>query len=105
MTIASGLLNRLTRAAAAEFSFLLAGPITLGAVIVSVLQLRSESLSDAGAVAWGPLLVGVVVAFVVGLIALRLMLRIVKTWTLAPFAIYKFALAGLLIALVLLRVL
>lgn len=101
MTIATGLLSRLTRTAAAEFSFLLAGPITLGAVIVSVLQLRSEPV---GAVAWGPLLVGVVVAFVVGLGALRFMLRLVKTWTLAPFAIYKFTLAALLIVLVLLRV-
>lgn len=96
LTISTGRLHGLSREAAAKFSFVMSGPIVLGAVLKSFLDLRSEPV---GSVEWGPLLLGIVVAGVVGVLAVRWLLRYLKTRNLVPFAAYLLVLSVLLLVL------
>jgi undecaprenyl-diphosphatase len=71
-TIAAGLAVGLRRDAAATFSFLLAIPAITGAAVLEARQLAACSMSGMGA---GPLLAGAAVACLVGVAALRWLLR------------------------------
>lgn len=71
-TIAAGLAVGLRRDAAATFSFLLAIPAILGASLLEARQLAAGSVSGLGP---GPLLVGMAVSCLVGVAALRWLLR------------------------------
>lgn len=88
-TLACGLLVGIERESAAKFSFLLSVPAVLGA---SVLELRHVGREGMDWIAIG---VGVVVAFAVGYLALRLLLRFVKGGRLYVFSYYCYPL-GLL---------
>ncbi len=92
-TIAVGLLLGLTREAAARFSFLLAIPIIFGAGAHQLLGLRH---AGGAPVAWGPLLVGFIVASAAGYATIGALLRYLRTRSLTPFALYC-ALLGLLV--------
>jgi undecaprenyl-diphosphatase len=81
-TIVSGLSFGLAREQAARFSFLLSIPAVTGAV---VLQLNEEG---SGMVALPALLSGFVASAIVGLIALRLLLGLVRLGRLSYFAPY-----------------
>jgi len=89
ITISVALLLGLDRQRAGEFSFLIAIPAILGALI---LQLR-----DAGRLleiaAPLTLLIGLAASFVVGLLSLILLLRVVRKGQLAVFSIYLVPLA------------
>ena len=97
MTIATGTLLGLSRKNAAPFSFLMAGPITFGAIVKSFLE-PSGSGSLTGN-SWGPLFVGIVVAFVVGWFALKILLRYLKTHTLKAFGSYMLGVGGAVLLL------
>jgi undecaprenyl-diphosphatase len=86
-TIAGGLWFGLSRAAAGRFSFLLSIPAVLGAVL---LELKDSF--NAPPASWGPILVGSVVSFFVGLLALRALLWVVRGGKLHSFAYYVFPL-------------
>lgn len=90
-TISGGLLTGLERDSATRFSFLLAIPVTAGAITLTVAKklLKDPTLS----VGMGPLLFGIVVAFFVGWVALEVLIRVVVRGKLHWFAIYC-ALAG-----------
>lgn len=90
VTILAGLLLGLRRPAAARFSFLLATPIIFGAV---VLKIKDIQPADLGA----PLFAGVASAAIVGLIAIRFLLRYVETRRYDLFAIYRWILAGVVV--------
>ncbi len=91
ITISAGLASGLTRETAGEFSFLLAIPAILGALV-----LKLDDVAElAGTVAAAPLLAGCLVAFVVGVASLLLLMPIVRKGKLAWFAAYL-APAGLL---------
>ncbi len=83
-TIAGGLLLKLDREAAVKFSFFLMVPAVLGANLLKFLKDPEEIF----ALPIGPTVVGCLVALVSGLVAARLMLRIVKGKTLEWFALY-----------------
>lgn len=85
-TIAAGMASGLSRESAARFSFLIAIPAIGGA---TVLQLR-KLLTGEEQVSGSPLALclGTLVAFVVGLLALRWMIRLVVADRLHYFAIY-----------------
>lgn len=100
MTIATGALNGLSRSAAATFSFLMAGPITLGAIAKSALDLSKSTEPTQ----WGPLAVGILVAFIVGLMALKVLLRFLKTHSLKPFGSYMLGVGGVILLLAILGV-
>jgi undecaprenyl-diphosphatase len=84
-TITGGLWLGLSRAAAGRFSFLLSIPAVLGAIILEL----KDSLKDPPD-QWGPIIVGSVVSFLVGLLALRALLWVVRGGRLYSFAYYVF---------------
>lgn len=86
-TISAGLWRKVDRVKAAEFSFLLALPAILGATILEAKDLSGVSSSPD---LW-PLMVGTIVAYVSGVIALRLLLGIVRRGKLSRFAYYCWA--------------
>ncbi|MCA9079180.1 MAG: undecaprenyl-diphosphate phosphatase [Planctomycetaceae bacterium] len=92
-TIVGGLVSGLRRDAAADFSFLIAIPAILGATVLHAKDLLEQG---AGETAAGPLLAGTVIAFVVGLAALKLLLRMVASRKLIWFAWYCLAM-GLIV--------
>jgi undecaprenyl-diphosphatase len=82
-TIVAGLALGLRRDAAATFSFLLAIPVIGGAVLLKTYDLVKASGMGIGS---GPLLLGVLVAFAVGWLALRWLLRWLEQGRLQYFA-------------------
>lgn len=84
ITISAALLSGMSREKAGEFSFLLAIPAILGALLV-----RSDEANRLMSVVTPvALTAGVLVAFVVGLLSLKLLLRLVKLGKISVFAFY-----------------
>ena len=91
-TIVGGLLMRLERSAAAEFSFFLAMPTMLGAFVHDLWAVRGD-LAPERAV---EIAIGFIMAFVAALLVVKPFLRYVARSGFAPFAWYRIA-AGVLI--------
>ena len=85
-TIGMGLLLGLKRSLAAEFSFLLAAPAILGATILKGLEALQSPAAHRGLVL--PYLLGTVIAAVIGIWAIRYLLRVLQRGKLNPFAYY-----------------
>jgi len=100
VTLAAGMLAGIDRQSAASFAFLLSGPIVAGAGLYSLIQLSSDDLARS-AIEWGPLIVGALVALIIGWLSIKGMLRFLKKYSLKPFGIYLLGLGG---AILLLRV-
>src|SRR6266508_2248196 len=94
-TISTGRVRGLDRGNAARFSFLLALPIVLGAGAKALLDLRR---TPQPAVSSAALAAGFLASTAVGFLAVRFLLRFLKTHTLRPFAVYLAALGLLLLA-------
>jgi undecaprenyl-diphosphatase len=95
-TISGGLFMGLARADAARFSFLLSVPIILGSGAKKLLDLEfSGALAGVGT----ELLLASVVAFVSGYLAVKYLIKYLKHHSLAPFIIYRIALAALVFIL------
>lgn len=92
-TIAAGMATGLRRDLAGEFSFLLSIPAIIAAFLLS-LKDASGMMANVQA---GPLLLASAVAFVSGLVALKLLMRVVRSGKIAWFALYlvPVGLAGL----------
>lgn len=86
----------LTREAAARFSFLLAVPGIAMAGGYELLQLLGE---PDGSVDWSMMSLGLVVSAITGYLCIHWLLKIIGRIGLAPFAIYRFALAALIVVL------
>jgi len=85
----------LDREAAARFSFLMATPVTAGAAIF---ELRKLVAGEAGVdVNVEPLVVGMVAAFVSGILAIGVLLRYVRTRSMNVFVWYRLVLAGIVL--------
>jgi len=90
-TIAGGLFLGMSRKAAAEFSFIIAVPLMLVACVYDLLKIWNMlSIADITMFA-----IGFVVAFFTAYISIVWFLRFLNNSTLASFAYYRFALAGL----------
>lgn len=92
ITMAGGMLAGLTREKAAEFSFLLALPIVLGAGLVGFMKMgvvSGEMLVD--------IIVGAGTAFLVGIAAIHVLLTFVRKHSFALFIWYRVLLAVLLL--------
>lgn len=94
-TITGGRLMGYNRAAAAEYSFLLAVP----AVMASGLY-KLTDIGAGDAPAWGPTILATVVAFAVGYAVVAWLMSYIKTHSFLPFVIYRVALGLLLYVLV-----
>jgi len=84
-TIAAGLGVGLSRSASATFAFLLAIPAIAGAGVLEGIDVLQEGSTGTPL---GLLAVGFIVSMLVGLIALRLLIRWVEQGRLAMFAYY-----------------
>jgi undecaprenyl-diphosphatase len=94
-TICAALLLGTSRSEAARLSFLLGIPAIAGAGVFEL----DTALADLGSDAALPLLVGTGAAAVSGYAAIAWLLRFLGTRRLRPFAVYRLALAALLLAL------
>lgn len=90
-TIIGGLLCRMDRTAAAEFSFLLALPTMLAATCFDVYKNASAFQGSD----WDNLIIGFVVSFLFSIVGIKLLVRFVANHTFIPFGIYRI-IAGLL---------
>jgi len=99
-TIATGRLRGLARGEAARFSFLLGLPIILGAGAKTLLDLRK---TPQPAISGAVLAAGFLAAALVGFVAVRFLLRYLKSHSLRPFAVYLGLLGLVLVAFSLVR--
>ena len=101
ISISAGRFAGLDRAAAARFAFLMATPITAGAI---VFEARKLLTGEAGVeVALVPLLVGLVASLISGFAAIHFMLRYLRTRSLQVFVWYRFALVAIVLVVLLMR--
>src|SRR5262249_61155116 len=99
-TISTGRLRGFRREDAARFSFLLALPIILGAGAKALLDLRRHPSPSVGA----PVLAaGFLASAAPGSLAVRFLLRFLKTRSLKPFGLYLAVLGSILLAWTALR--
>lgn len=96
ITMTAGRTLGFSRDAAARISFLLAVPVTVGAVAFKLVKLAKDGIPDGLAV---PMLVGIVAAGVSGWIAVWGTLKLVRTRSFTPFVLYRIA-AGILVLVV-----
>lgn len=90
-TILGGLVMGLERKGAAEFSFLIAVPIMFAATGYELLKMgRFLAVEDLFQFA-----VGFLVSFLVALVAVKGFVSFLSRWSLAPFAWYRIAVAGI----------
>ncbi len=94
ITITTGLFMGMSRVEAARFSFLLAIPIIAGSAFGTLLK----GSYDHNVILWQVLL-GASVSFVSGLLAIKFFLGVIDRVGLKPFAIYRIALALLVLAI------
>jgi undecaprenyl-diphosphatase len=95
VTISAGLFAGLTREAAARFAFLMATPITAGAIVWEVRALVSgETGLDVPIL---PLVAGMLAALVSGIVAIGFLLRYLRSRSLAVFVLYRLVLAAIVV--------
>ena len=101
-TIFGGMQQGLTRRQAAEFSFFLAVPTMFGATLLKGYKLYKELGMQVFQENWQTLLIGNVVAFLVGLLAIKFFIDFVTRYGFRAFGYYRILLsAGVAIALLL----
>lgn len=94
LTIAGSLFQRIDRATAARFSFLLSIPAIMGAVVLQIPDLLAGGTEAIGA---GPLVLGTVVAAISGYFAIKWMLNIIRRGSLKVFAVYVWILGAVIL--------
>jgi undecaprenyl-diphosphatase len=93
ITISAGLALGFQRTEAARFSFLLAVPVILLATAYELTILVTSDVQ----VAWGQLAFGALVAAIVAYLSIEFFMRFVNRVGLLPFAIYRIALAAVVL--------
>lgn len=93
ITITAGRLLGFERQDAARFSFLLSAPVILLATVYKGAELLVGNVP----VAWGELGLGVVVSAIVAYLSIEFFMRFVTRIGLAPFAVYRLALAAVIL--------
>jgi undecaprenyl-diphosphatase len=93
VTITAARVLGFKRQDAARFSFLLSAPVILLATLYQAYQL----LTGDEAVAWGQLALGALVSAIVAYLSIEFFMRFVSRIGLAPFAVYRLALAAVIL--------
>lgn len=101
-TIIGGLTQKLTRKAAADFSFILAVPTMFAATAKSLYDEKDLILESTDKIPL--LLLGNIVAFVVAMIAIKFFITILTKYGFKVFGYYRIALGALLLILLLMNV-
>lgn len=102
-SIIGGMQQGLNRGAAAEFSFFLAVPTMLAASgykLLKYFQKNSSFTSEQ----WVQLSVGSVVAFIIAILAIKLMVSFVRTYGFKPFGYYRIVAGLTIIALIITKI-
>lgn len=94
MTVARSL--KIDRESATKFSFLLGAPIMFGAAAMALKSITMDMITM-------QFVLGIVVSFVVGLLAIKVLMNIVKTIGFGIFAGYRIALAAIILITYLVR--
>ncbi len=102
-TITFGLFRRLTREAAARFSFLMSVPITIGATAFEGRGLLKPGAFEALNASPGIMLLGIVVSAASGFWAIGFLLNYLKTRNVTLFVLWRIAVALLVFAVCFLR--
>jgi undecaprenyl-diphosphatase len=89
LTISAGIFRRVEPAKAAEFSFLLSLPAVFGASILELKDVLSQSNSNGGLTVY---LAGAITALIVGYLAIKFLLGVIKRGKFQYFGYYCFAL-------------
>jgi undecaprenyl-diphosphatase len=101
ISISAARLAGLDRTAAARFSFLMATPVTAGA---ATFEMRRLVAGEAGVdVSIGPMVVGMVAAFVAGALAIGGLLRYLRSSSLEVFVWYRLVVAAIVVVVWLAR--
>jgi undecaprenyl-diphosphatase len=85
ITISSGLFSKMSRKEAARFSFLLAIPAITGSMLFTVFDLISQQSVGLGL---GILITGLITSFIVGLLAIKFLLKVLESGKFSLFAPY-----------------
>lgn len=93
VTITAARILGFERQDAARFSFLLSAPV----IFLAAGYKFVEMISGEAVVAWGQLGLGAVVSCIVAYISIEFFMRVVTRIGLAPFAIYRLILAGIIL--------
>jgi undecaprenyl-diphosphatase len=94
-TIAISVARGVKRSDGARFSFLASIPAFIGAFILEMRDISGLS----GSIEITTMLVGAITAFIVGLLSLRVLMKILKGTKFYLFSIYSFTVAGVVLAL------
>jgi undecaprenyl-diphosphatase len=94
VTIVGGYLAGLSPAKAAEFSFVVGLPVLAGAALLRSIKSGPAMIEVFG---WGNVLLGMFVAAVSALVAVKFLVHIISRYGLAFFAWYRLALALVLV--------
>jgi undecaprenyl-diphosphatase len=100
ITIATAMLRNSSRTDAARFAFLLSTPVIAGAGILKgwhLIKAMRHPIEGAATVQWAVLCVGFLTAAIVGFLCIKFFLRHIQTKSLAPFVIYRFLLAAVVL--------
>ena len=92
ITMTAALAMGYTRTAAARFSFLMSVPI----IVLASLMVTRDLVSSDLPVRWDELAIGAVLSGLVAYLTVRYFLKFVEGMGMAPFALYRIALAGVL---------
>jgi undecaprenyl-diphosphatase len=98
-TIVGGMSQRLTRKAAAEFSFFLAVPTMLGATVYKVYKLIKEGGMEIITDNLTTLIIGNAVAFIVALLAIKFFISFVTKYGFKAFGWYRIVIGALILIL------
>jgi len=101
ITMTAARLLGFSRDAAARVSFLMAIPVTSGAVLLKLTKLASDGVPEG---LLTPMIVGVIAAAMSGWLAVWGTLRLVRTRSFAPFVLYRIELAIFVYALMIARI-
>jgi undecaprenyl-diphosphatase len=94
LSITGGLFAGLNRKVAVKFSFMMSAPIVLGAVFLSGMKAINNPAIN---INWINLTIGLIAAFVSGLLAIKLLNYIANRKSFLPFDIYRIVLGILII--------
>jgi len=101
ITIITGMGFKLQRTEAARFSFLLGIPAIFGAAVWSAIKLDYQSLTNSD---WMIFAIGIVSSVIIGFLAIKFLLAILKKYSMRPFAYYRFILAAILIIYMIIKI-
>lgn len=96
-TIVGGMAQKLTRKAAAEFSFFLAVPTMFAATVYKMAKLFMEGGKEIIANNLTPLIVGNIVAFIVALLAIKFFINFVTKYGFKAFGWYRIIVGAIIL--------